>query len=324
MGNNPIIREYENGDESHILELFRIVFKRDLGEEFWRWRYIDNPFGKGIIRLMFDGEKLIGHYAVIPIPLSILGKTIKAAFSMTTMTHPDYQGRGIFTSLASDVYRHCREMGIGVVFGFPNQNSYYGFTEKLGWLGLGNVTSLDAERSLRPMGSSGDYLCLQVSDFDGALDMLWERVKDTYKIIVPRDSTYLNWRYCEDPENEYTVYILRDNNESVQGYIVLKIFNDGKTRVGHIVDIIAAEGEQAVKELLNTAHTYFQENDVDRLSSWIPRDSYIYTILKELGYREKIWNTYFGVKSLCDDDMVNRILEKKENWWLTMGDSDVF
>jgi len=134
-----LVREYIPGDEQKILKLFNVVFGRKLDLRFWNWRFIENPYGKGIIRLMFDKGKLVGQYAVIPTPLWVKDKVHKAAFSMTTMTHPDYWGRGIFTELASEAYSYCKQSGIKVVFGFPNENSYHGFTKKLGWHGFGRV-----------------------------------------------------------------------------------------------------------------------------------------------------------------------------------------
>lgn len=134
-----LVREYEPGDEEEIMELFEEAFKRPLDERFWRWRYLNNPYGKGIISLMYEGDKLVGHYAVIPIPLSIHGEVIKAALSMTTMTHPDYWKRDIFTTLATRVYSICEKENVKIVLGFANKNSYHGLTERLGWIGFGQI-----------------------------------------------------------------------------------------------------------------------------------------------------------------------------------------
>ncbi|MFM7054493.1 MAG: GNAT family N-acetyltransferase [Bacteroidota bacterium] len=64
----------------------------------------------------------------------ILGdKVIAAAQSGDTMTHKSHIGKGLFTKLAELTYELCRHNGIAFVFGFPNYNSYPGFSKKLQW-----------------------------------------------------------------------------------------------------------------------------------------------------------------------------------------------
>ena len=44
-------RDYQDGDEYQIAALFNEVFQRDMALAYWRWRYLENPFGKLIVRL---------------------------------------------------------------------------------------------------------------------------------------------------------------------------------------------------------------------------------------------------------------------------------
>lgn len=74
----------------------------------------------------------IAFYGVIPTVLWYNGKMILAAQSADTMTHPGYRNMGLFKALANLAYTLCKQEGIGLVFGFPNQNSLPGFI-KLGW-----------------------------------------------------------------------------------------------------------------------------------------------------------------------------------------------
>lgn len=75
----------------------------------------------------------IAYYGVIPCFLEYGGKTMLSAQSADTMTHPQYRYRGMFVQLAKMTFDLCKEKGILVVFGFPNQNSYHGLTSNLGW-----------------------------------------------------------------------------------------------------------------------------------------------------------------------------------------------
>jgi len=75
----------------------------------------------------------IAYYGVIPCFISSGGRTILAAQSSDTMTHPGYRNKGLFVKLAELTFELCRSAGIGILFGFPNQHSLPGFLHKLGW-----------------------------------------------------------------------------------------------------------------------------------------------------------------------------------------------
>lgn len=66
-----VCKDCESGHESQILTLFKEVFSTRISLAFWKWRFVENPFGKGIIKLLFDSDKLIGQYAVIPTNVQI-------------------------------------------------------------------------------------------------------------------------------------------------------------------------------------------------------------------------------------------------------------
>jgi len=107
-----VIKKYVQGDETSILKLFQLVFKKEMTQEFWEWRFKNNPFTEDVfIYLMWDGSNLIGHYAVSPVELKIKGEIIKTALSMTTMTHPDYGGaRNILQTFNSVIQRIKRRV----------------------------------------------------------------------------------------------------------------------------------------------------------------------------------------------------------------------
>ena len=56
-----------------------------------------------------------------------------------TMTHPEYRNRGLFVELCNLTIDLCRQTKVKLLFGFPNQNSYPGFVNKLGWTSTGRL-----------------------------------------------------------------------------------------------------------------------------------------------------------------------------------------
>ncbi|HKO79674.1 MAG TPA: GNAT family N-acetyltransferase [Chitinophagaceae bacterium] len=75
----------------------------------------------------------VAYYGVIPCFIQYGKEIILAAQSADTMTHPKYRYKGMFVELSGLTFELCRELGIRLIFGFPNQNSYHGAVNKLGW-----------------------------------------------------------------------------------------------------------------------------------------------------------------------------------------------
>lgn len=76
----------------------------------------------------------IAFYGVTPCFVEYEGNKILAAQSTDTMTHPGHRYKGMFVELSNKTFDLCKELGIRLVFGFPNQSSYHGAVNKLGWL----------------------------------------------------------------------------------------------------------------------------------------------------------------------------------------------
>lgn len=326
MKESWVCRDYKSGDEHQILALFREVFGREMSLPFWKWRFIENPFGHGIINLLFDSSKLIGHYAVIPMDVQVQGKLLKAAFSMTTMTHPSYSGKGIFTYLAEETYKLCQEKGFNFVYGFPNRSSYPSFVRKLKWQDLGKMMisekRLQSTIEMRPVRTR--FLIKQLKRFESTINLLWDKAKKDYYVIVPRTEQFLNWRFVRSPDARYTKYTVLDSYDNIVGYVVLKIYVKENITRGHIVDILSIADEEVINLLLDSAYDYFLKNGICDVSCWIPRNSFYDDVLKKEGFVRKETDTYFGVRSFSEDDTLNKSVGRLSTWYVTMGDSDVF
>ena len=86
----------------------------------------------GYIAYSGDG-KPVAYYGVIPCYIEHKNEVMLAAQSADTMTHPGYRYKGMFVELSNKAFDLCRQLGIRLIFGFPNQNSYHGAINKLGW-----------------------------------------------------------------------------------------------------------------------------------------------------------------------------------------------
>jgi GNAT superfamily N-acetyltransferase len=103
------------------------------------WRYRDNPAGQVVGADAWDGERLAAHYVACPLEARIDGKVVKGLVSLNTATHPDYQGRGLFTKLAEAAYGQGAAAGHSFVIGVANANSTPGFLRRLAFQDVGRL-----------------------------------------------------------------------------------------------------------------------------------------------------------------------------------------
>ncbi|MFC5551315.1 GNAT family N-acetyltransferase [Massilia aerilata] len=97
------------------------------------WLYVDNPDGKAVGYDAWDGERLAAHYVCIPARAWVEGSEVPVLLSLNTATHPDYQGKGLFTKLAAMTFEAGAAQGFDGVYGVANANSTPGFVRKLGF-----------------------------------------------------------------------------------------------------------------------------------------------------------------------------------------------
>jgi GNAT superfamily N-acetyltransferase len=97
------------------------------------WLYVANPDGQAVGYDAWDGERLAAHYVCIPARAWVEGRQVPVLLSLNTATHPDYQGKGLFTKLAAMTFDAGAAQGFDGVYGVANANSTPGFVRKLGF-----------------------------------------------------------------------------------------------------------------------------------------------------------------------------------------------
>jgi GNAT superfamily N-acetyltransferase len=128
-----------SGTDASLLAAYEALFSAcfpDAGHlrgDYLRWLYRDNPAGGVVGTDAWEGSRLVAHYACVPAAASLEGSDRTVLLSLNTATHPDYQGRGLFTRLAEATYDAGARDGHALVYGVANANSTPGFLRKLGF-----------------------------------------------------------------------------------------------------------------------------------------------------------------------------------------------
>ena len=306
-------RRYRDGDERAICRLFQKAFGRRLDSREWVWRFRRNPAGRGIIELAWEGATLAGHYAASPVRLRIRGQDVIAGLSGTTMTDSRHRGRGLFPLLARRTYERALDAGMVLVMGFPNKNSHRGLIRDLGWFDVHEVPKLVA--GVGDVGAvSGDPGIVELDRFDTGFDQLWDEVRDTCPICLVRNRGYLQWRYAEHPVNRYRIFACEERG-TVAGYAVVKRYENEL----HIVDILCRDADTGVRLVRQVARAASKAG-LPAVSTWLNPGLELHRELERLGFQPGATVTYFCVLRLGP---TVRPYDYRD-WYLTMGDSDVY
>lgn len=245
-------------------ESFESLEKASFGENansdfaMHKWLLDDNPYNPStnMMYVLKEGDKVIAADGLWPVPLYYYGKTILAAHSIKSMTHPDYKRQGIFTQMTQNSINMATTNGIDLVFGLANHQSYQAYL-KFGW-----PTYFEKDAFVRPLqikklltkklkskclASLGNqvfsifdsfktsklakgYALSSYTSIPRDVDAIWEAYKAKYKVLIERSYTYLDYRYNKRPDTSYQTIILSYQNKAV-GFSVFRMADTGSSKV---------------------------------------------------------------------------------------------
>ncbi len=296
-----------------IQKTFQASFKQDLDEAYWKWRFLNNPVtDKVYIAYCVESDVLAGYYAVSPGLIHIDGSPKLIAHSNMTMTHPDYQGRGLFKMLSEKLFQELRHDGFLGVYGYANHNSHFGFRKHMGWEDLSILNNFRLDR-IRFKKESKVYKVIdkELLDIDFT-DTLW--VSDN-RILLNRSLEYIKWRFIEQPKDYRVLQI--SSKEKIIANLVYKEYQSSID----IMEVFFSERLEDQLHLWTSICTSVFNDGYESINIWSNLFSEEHLLLEKLGFLEQEFCTYFGVipfKELPGD------LFLIKNWHYRFADSDVY
>lgn len=254
--------EIREGTEQEIPEILKVL-KASLGEssskktkEVWRFKHIDNPFGKSLVLLAVEKGEIIGVRAFMRWKWQQEKKVFSAYRAVDTATHPNHRGKGVFKKLTLRALEICKERGDHFVFNTPNSQSRPGYI-KMGWdevdkikISLRPVNPLNWKSSKLPTTYPHDLSGISESSF---LLEQNERKKAKQKLFTPKNLEYLKWRYVDNPIQNYR--ILATSNIFLAGY-VKKQGRFRELRMSEIIRSSMVSNKDLKREIKNWARNY--------------------------------------------------------------------
>lgn len=352
-----VVRSYRSGDELEINRLFNETFATDRSLDEWQWKFARNPTNVTMITVAESEGKIVGQYAEIWNLFQYCERNVLATMPVDNFIVPRH--RGGFKGVQKRMFEFPDRRRQGPLgFGFPTKAHYVVGLRMLKYLDLGRMPVLFKRLNIRlglrarmpwlptsileAIRSTFSYayrawlrvtlasapLAIStaiVDSFDARFDELWARVKLKHNIICVRDQRYLRWRYSK-PDSCYQV-VIAEKKGAVIGYAVVSVKKDSDGLVGRLVDFVTDGTPGADAALARRALLELLSHKVDYVLGWMLPDKESFKRLRALGFtpRPHAFPPVHIVSQVLDPDNANAaIVGNPTNWYLTMGDSDVF
>ncbi|MEW6585279.1 MAG: GNAT family N-acetyltransferase [Nitrospirota bacterium] len=355
----PIFRKYRTGDEWGLTLLAKAVWGSDYSEEYWRWKYVDNPARDNHSYVAECRGEIVGFSGCIPWKIGVSGKEAIGAQMTDMMVHPEWRRKDIYFPLNRCVLEEIKRYA-DLQYGFTNPSSfriykkrfkYDGFspvkmqkvvnTRLLVWQGIRKLKPADVKRVISVVPRTIAYMAgtssgrfghagkkveiKRLQHFDDRFDEFWIRVRQDLKIATIRDRRYLDWRYLKNPERRYTI-LSAEQGGVLAGFAVLRSEETEGMMRGMVVDFLVAPAyEDSAVSLLEESLKFFRDENAALVNLWISSEhNDIFKLLAAKGFSAKQVQEVIVLLKSFTPNIESAFLRDPANWYLTMGDCEVF
>jgi hypothetical protein len=349
------IRRYERSDIPALNEIMGKVYGFTKEESFWIWKYEENPAGKCYSYVAESNGRPIAHCGGFAITLQMRGEKIMANQLGDLLSDPERRVKNAFSFACGGALNFPDPDGPMISYGFANTNSTAIIVAKTELILKGpSVPRQDRLVNLTPfihrklklsalsrtigfwanqamklyyaaagVGRTNTTSIEQVEEFDARFDDLWNEVAVDYPRTSHRTSEHLTWRYIKHPTHEYKIFAFVEDDK-VRGYIVLRLLPEKDITRGLIIDLISDVKRPDVwNALLVRGIDYLTREGADLISCWMFESMPFYDSLKKLRFFDRPSDLSILVYDQTGK-MDLEFLNARENWYVTMGDSDIF
>ena len=345
------LRRVRRGDGAILSTLIHDVFEQKEKNEYWEWKFFENPAGEHHAYIALDGENIAGAVACIPMKLFLRGKLVTASQATDLVVSEKYRHGTPFYRLCTLVQKDVWSKNEELIYGFAKKEHNDIYTRGLAYQQIGSIRmmikilnpapflrkkikSKILRNSIAVMGTCGmklTDLCRskssrgieirEVVHFDTEHDELGRENARQYQISIARDSDYLNWRYFRNPTQKYSVFESFKNGKR-SGFISLCLKEKDGINRGYIVDLVVSPGdEKSSVGLIRKAVSTFHDAKADSINAWIPGDSLPCQVMSRMMFVSRPTHHLMMVKAKPPGKETD-FISNKSHWYFTLGDSD--
>lgn len=347
------VRVLQRDDVYKLPDLYKKVFNVDKTPSFWDWKYFQNPSGDHMMRLAVDTARdgmIIGQIGCIPLKIAMGREIIMGSQVCDIVILPEYQKGGPFFELHKAATQDNLDRGVQFIFGYSITKTLKISTRLLKFISVSPIHRLvkvldptsfiQAKIKLPELASFAGSISkkalqlinidkiklsrgqnlVEVHEFDKRFDELIMNWKKDSRIMVYRDSAYLNWRYINHPTANYKIYAVESSGEII-GFVVIAI-EDDEIRHAYILELMVRREFSWVTEvLLQKTFNYCFDSNVATVTAWLFESSPYWHSFTQKGFivrdtsHNLIVRPHFTKASSVD-------ITLPVNWEISMGDSD--
>ena len=358
-----ILRDNERSDSFALAQLARTAFGLPWTEEFINWKYFQNPSGRIFGCIAEKDGKIMGFHGNLPVEIKFDEQIIIGAQSMDAMVMPKARRQGLFLRMANYTYEQMDDAGIELTYGYPGPVTMPAFLIRLAWTFAGGVPRFIKVLEPGAMLQSGDMGSLktwgyrailravqltavgrdlpapsevkvrEIGAFDERFDGLWREVAGDFPIAIVRDTSYLTWRYRQNPLIEYVI-LGAERGTSLVGYAVLSPRDVEGKRSLAVAELLVKPGDEgAGVALLAEATTVARRLDCSQIQClMLSRYPFYQSMLRKSGFIYWPFRVSPGAFRYKAPYIVRphpssarfRELTTVKNWFLSLGDHDYY
>jgi GNAT superfamily N-acetyltransferase len=199
-------------DTDPSVEFFRV----SRTAEYYRWRLLDNPYGRGELSIAVDGDRIVGTAANTPKRMVVAQKDTRGAEVGETFTDPGFQRQGIFSHLVTMNLERAEQDGTELIYGLPNEIALLGWEGRLGFHQVRSAHIVNAIRPLRMRRSLQALLGNRALGLLGA-PAAWTYFRTRFPLRRPSEDIALCESlptevpaFCQAALASFDVYLVRD------------------------------------------------------------------------------------------------------------------
>ncbi|MEM8562433.1 MAG: GNAT family N-acetyltransferase [Pseudomonadota bacterium] len=117
---------------------------------YLNWLYCENPVGMVVGFNAWERDKIVGHYAALPVELYLDGYPTRGLLALHTAIHPDFRNTGIIYSLAKKTCNAAREQDFACIYAVANAASTPIFTKAMGFQLVQQLSASLGIAAIRP------------------------------------------------------------------------------------------------------------------------------------------------------------------------------
>jgi GNAT superfamily N-acetyltransferase len=340
------IRGYEPGDEAALALLFQRVYGRVLTPDQWHWKVKGLPSIVENVWVVEAQGQLAGQYAVMPVPVWVGGGLRQAMVGVDAMVDPAYRRQGLWTALVQHAHQSWADGGVAYAIGLPNEQ-WGSRIDALGWQTLFPLQWLS--RPLRPEVHLARRLkwsrperasmvsilwnrywagrvvpdtavSVQAVKATGPVfDQLWQKIQTATSFSVARLSSWVQWRFLDNPLFDYRV-LLAGRNGEVTGYAAYRLHREEGRLIGFIGDLVSVDAG-TFATLLQTIVNDSLAAGADSIVTQAVPDTAAYPLWRRAGFAPR--QAPFTVRIVpLATDLPLAAMRKPQNWLMSGADFD--